>query len=255
MKVRYVVFILFFSIHFHAFSWGKTGHRVVGQIAYEHLTNKARKNIQSILGNEKIGMVGNYMDFIKSNKTMAYMTPWHYCTVPDGRQYEELVVPSEGDVVESIKRIVSELEAKEFTYESESENLKYLIHLVGDIHQPLHVGNGNDRGGNDIKVNFMYENSNLHRVWDSGMIDFQQLSYTEYVAWINHPKEELIAQWQHDDVLDWVKECIDLRSQVYDIPKDGRLSYGYIYKNIDTVNERLLKAGIRLAGILNELYG
>ncbi len=247
--------LLLFICSSVAFSWGKTGHRVVGQIAYNHLTNKAKKNIQKVLGDEQLGMVGNYMDFIRSRSDTKYMTPWHYCTVPDGKTYDEVGAPEQGDAVVAIERLIEELKTKNFTYESEIENLKYLVHIVADIHQPLHVGNGEDKGGNDIKVEFYWEDSNLHRVWDSGIIDKQQLSYMEYVRWIDIAKEDQITQWQTDGVRVWVKESYDYREQVYDFPESKKLNYRYVYDNIAAVNERLLQAGIRLAGILNEIYG
>lgn len=251
-----IIFCLFsISISCETFAWGKTGHRVVGQIAFEHLTPKAKKNIKKVLGNEQLGMIGNYMDFVRSDRNMGYMTPWHYCTVPEGKTYQEVGAPEQGDAVEAINLLIEELTSKDFTYESEIQNLKYLVHLVADIHQPLHVGNGNDKGGNDVKVNFMYEDSNLHRVWDSGLIDYQQLSYTEYVAWINHVSDEDKLSWQSAGILAWVQEAYELRSQVYDIPENGRLSYRYVFDNIATVNDRLLKSGLRLASILNEIYG
>lgn len=256
MKKTLALLLFTFACYSVAFSWGKTGHRIVGQIAYEHLSNKAKKNIQTILGDEHLGMVGNYMDFIRSDSTNDYMTPWHYCTIPDGKTYEEAGVPEEGDAIQSIKRLIKELKAKQFTYESEIENLKYLVHIVADIHQPLHVGNGEDFGGNDVRVDFMWDKSyNLHRVWDSGLIDHQELSYTEYTKWIDHATEEEIYNWQCDDIMVWVGEAVAYRQQVYDIPENGKLRYEYNYKNIAIVNERLLKAGIRLAGILNEIYG
>ena len=239
-----------------AFSWGKTGHRIVGQIAYEHLSSKAKKNIQAVLGDEQLGMVGNYMDFIRSDSSNDFMTYWHYCTVPDGKTYEEAGTPEEGDAIQSINRLIKELKSKKFTYESEIENLKYLVHIVADIHQPLHVGNGQDMGGNDVRVDFMWDKSyNLHRVWDSGLIDHQELSYTEYVKWIDVATDAQIQQWQNEDIMVWVDEAIGYRPQVYDIPESGKLRYEYNYKTISIVNERLLKAGIRLAGILNEIYG
>ena len=255
MKKLSTLLLLTLVTYSAAFSWGKTGHRVVGQIAYDHLTVEARKNIKAILGDEHLGMVGNYMDFIRADSTNDYMTAWHYCTIPDGKTYEEAGIPEEGDAIQTINRLVMELESKKFTYESEIENLKYLVHLVGDIHQPLHVGNGEDYGGNNVKVNFMWERYNLHRVWDSGLIDHQQLSYTEYVQWIDHATDQQISKWQQEDIMVWVDEALSYRAGIYDIPEDGKLGYDYNYKHIGTVNERLLKAGIRLAGILNEIYG
>ena len=256
MKKFLTLLLLTLVTYTAAFSWGKTGHRVVGQIAFEHLTPKAKKNIEDILGDEQLGLVGNYMDFIRAESTKNYMSPWHYCTIPDGKTYEEAGVPKEGDIIQTIQRLIKELGAKKFTYESEIQNLKYLVHLIGDIHQPLHVGNGEDMGGNEVRVDFMWDKSyNLHRVWDSGLIDHQQLSYTEYVRWIDVATDAQIDKWQSESIMTWVDEALFYRKGIYDIPEDGKLRYDYNYTHIATVNERLLKAGIRLAGILNEIYG
>lgn len=239
----------------NGYTWGKIGHRVVGQIAYEHLTKKAKKNIQTVLIKEQLGMIGNYMDFIRSNPKYDHMAPWHYCTIPDGQTYADITVPEEGDVVQTINRLKTELKSKQFTDEDELFALKCLVHLVADIHQPLHVGKPGDRGANDVKVRFMWDRSNLHRVWDSGIVDHQQLSYTEYTNWINNPSEEDVVKWQSEGIDVWIKEAMDLRPQVYKIPADSNLTWRYNYDNISTVNDRLLKAGVRLAGILNEIYG
>jgi len=237
------------------FAWGQNGHRIVGNVAYQHLTPKAKKNIQAVLKHEHLNMIGTYMDFIRADKSKDFMSPWHYCTIPDGKTYEEAGTPDKGDVVSAIERIVSELKSKDFTYETELENLKYLVHLMGDIHQPLHVGNGEDKGGNDVKVDFMWEKSNLHRVWDSGLIDHQQLSFSEYTRWINHTSKDDVEKWQSEGVMVWLDEAVSYREAIYDIPENGKLSWDYNYTHIATVNERLLKAGVRLAGILNEIYG
>ena len=117
------------------------------------------------------------------------------------------------------------------------------------------MGNGEDQGGNDVKVEFMWERSNLHRVWDSGIIDHQQLSYTEYVQWIDHASEAEIQKWQSEGIMVWVDEALSYREDIYDIPDNKKLGWNYNYAHVGTVNERLLKAGIRLAGILNEIYG
>jgi hypothetical protein len=255
MKKLILLFVLLPLVSSISFGWGKTGHRVVGQIAYNHMSKKAIKNMQQILGDEQLGMVGNYMDFIRSDRTYDHMTPWHYCTVPDGKDYADTTVPENGDAVQAISRLMLELQSKEFTYGTELENLKYLVHLIGDIHQPLHVGNGEDSGGNGVKVEFLWEKSNLHRVWDSGLIDHQQLSYSEYVSWIDNASEVNIEQWQADNLMVWVGESKSYREQIYSIPENKKIGWRYNFDNIETVNKRLLKAGIRLAGILNEIYG
>ncbi len=238
-----------------AMGWGQTGHRVIGQVAEDYLSRKAKKNIIKILGHEDMAMASNYMDEIRSDKHYKFLDPWHYCTIPDGKSYEEAGIPEEGDIVTGIKQLISELESKEFTLGDEKFTLKLLIHLIGDIHQPLHVGNGKDRGGNDISVEYFWGNSNLHRVWDTGIIDQQKYSYTEYTRWINHIPKDQIRKWQSSDVLDWAYESMSFRSRVYKLPDNNKINYRYNYENIEIVNHRLVQAGIRLAGVLNELYG
>ena len=247
-----IVLALFISLPKWGLSWGQIGHRVVGQIAMNHMSKKANKNVLAVLGNEDVAMVANWMDFIKSEEDKKFMSPWHYCTIEDGQKYGH--APEEGDVYEAINKFTEELKTKKFSVD-EAYALKVLIHLVGDVHQPLHVGNGKDRGANDVKVKFFWDKSNLHRVWDSGMIDKQQLSYTEYTKWIDVASQDQITMWQSDTVMKWMEESVSYRKSIYTLPDDKNLSYNYVHDHIGQVNKRLLKAGIRLAGILNEIYG
>ena len=252
---RYFAVLLLLIYVFQAYSWGQTGHRVVGLIAEKHLTKRAKKNLMKVLNNETLAEVSNYMDFIKSDNSYRHMSPWHYATIPDGQSYEEAGTPEQGDVIQTIQRLTAELKTKKFADEDELFALKCLVHLVGDIHQPLHVGNGQDKGGNDVKLEYFRKSSNLHRVWDSGMIDATQYSYTEYAEWINHATQKQINQWQKDGILVWADESVSYRDKIYDLSESMKLSYRYNYEHIATVNQRLLQAGIRLAGILNEIYG
>lgn len=249
------IFIIIYSIALsaNAFGWGQTGHRVVGQIAENHLSKKVKKQIDQILDGQTIAMVSNFMDEIKSEPKYDSLSPWHYCTIPDGEAYKG--APEEGDVIKAITTYISILKAGNLAMAEEAFVLKCLIHLVGDIHQPLHVGNGTDKGGNDVRVTYFWQSSNLHRVWDSGIIDGKSLSYTEYVAWIDHATKPQIDQWQKDGVMVWAQESMSYRPQVYNLTEDKKINYRYDYDNIATVNLRLLQAGIRLAGILEEIYG
>ena len=247
-----LVLAILISVPKWGLSWGQTGHRVVGQVAMNHMSKKANKNVLAVLGNEDVAMVANWMDFIKSEKDKSFMSPWHYCTIEDGKPYDK--APEQGDVYEAINKFTKELKTKNFSVD-EAYALKVLIHLVGDVHQPMHVGNGMDRGANDVKVKFFWEKSNLHRVWDSGMIDKQQLSYTEYTKWVDVVTKDQITMWQSDDVMKWMEESVSYRESAYTLPEDKNLSYNYIHDHIQQVNERLLQAGIRLAGLLNEIYG
>ena len=235
--------------------WGKTGHRVVGEIADQYLSKKAKKNLKKVLGNESLAMASNYMDFIKSEPSYRHLNPWHYATIPDSLDYDEVGTPEEGDVIMAIQQLKQELINKEFSQGDERFTLRCLIHLVGDIHQPLHVGNGTDKGGNEVRVKYFGHSSNLHKVWDSQIIDGQQLSFTEYARSINFADKNLVKKLQNTSVVDWANESKTIRDQVYQLPENNNISYRYIYDNIQILNLRLLQAGIRLAGMLNQIYG
>jgi len=253
---KFFAIIILCVVSTEMFAWGAIGHRIVGLIAERHLTKKAKKNLNLILDNETLAEVGNYMDFIRSDNTYSHMTSWHYATIPDGQTYKEAGIPESGDVIQTINRLVSELSSKEFSDEDEAFALKCLVHLIGDIHQPLHVGNGTDKGGNDVKLEYFWNSSNLHRVWDSEIIDGQQYSYTEYVEWIDHASPSELEAWNSLEVLDWASESKTYRDQCYDtLPENMKLSYRYNFDNLELVNQRLLQAGLRLAGILNKIYG
>lgn len=235
--------------------WGQNGHRIVGDIAADYLNPRARKAVDRILGPTSMAIASTWMDKIKSDPAYDHTHDWHWVTIPEGMTYEETEKNPNGDLISRLRILIKELKNGNLTAKEEKEKLKMLIHLVGDIHQPLHVGTGKDRGGNDTKVEWFYEDSNLHRVWDSEMIDDTKLSYTEFSAAINHPTKKQVKQWQNSDVLDWAYEAMELRDQVYDLPKDHQIGYKYQYKTRDILDRQLLKGGIRLAGVLNEIYG
>ncbi len=255
-------FIILFSVlllipngHTNEAMWGQNGHRIVGDIAANYLTPEAREAVDSILGPTSMAIASTWMDRIKSDPAYDHTHDWHWVTIPNNKTYAETEKNPNGDLINSLRTIIHELKSQSLSAEEETKKLKMLIHLMGDIHQPLHVGNGKDRGGNETKVEWFYDESNLHRVWDTEMIDDTKLSYTEFSTAINHPTEEQINKWQDSKVIDWARESKQLRDQVYDLPEDHQIGYEYQYKNRDLLDRRLLKAGVRLAGVLNEIYG
>jgi hypothetical protein len=235
-------------------AWGVTGHRATGLIAEQYLNAKAKKRIRQILEQESLAMVSTWMDEIRSDSTYNYTTDWHWTTIPDGGRYEDVESNPDGKVIMMIEKFIKELKSGKLTVKQQSEYLKMLVHMVGDIHQPLHVGKPGDRGGNNVKVKWAGDDSNLHRVWDSDMIDDTKLSYTELAASLGKPNAETVKKWQRTSVREWAKESMALRPQVYDIGK-GNLGYRYSYVNMPSVRERILKAGVRIAGLLNQIYG
>ena len=251
-KLIIAYFLILFSIN--TFAWGPTGHRVTGWIADKHLSKKARKELHRILGGQSLAIASTWMDEIRSDSTYNYTHDWHWVTIPDGKTYQETEKNPKGDIIETLERLIAALKSKKLNAKDETEHLKMLIHLIGDIHQPLHVGTGNDRGGNDVKVRWFRSESNLHRVWDSDMIDDTKLSYTELAESLTKPDQAKILSWQKSSVRDWAKESMSHLDQVYRYG-NGKLGYKYAYENFHIVRYRLLQAGIRLAGVLNEIYG
>lgn len=251
-----IVLIVIAPLFFYetVFGWGPTGHRVTGQVADKYLSKKARARIEKILGQQSLAMASTWMDEVRSDSLYDFMEDWHWVTVPEGSTYEQAVKNPNGDIIETIERMVQALKSKTLSTEKEAEYLKILIHLVGDIHMPLHVGSKDDRGGNDVKVTWFRTDSNLHRVWDSDMIDDAKLSYTEFASSFEELSAEQVRVLQKTSVLDWANESQAYHKIVYAIG-NGKLGYAYSYRNFHIVRKRLHQAGIRLAGLLNEIYG
>lgn len=234
--------------------WGQSGHRATGYIAAVHLTEAASNEVHRVLNGDSMAEASTWMDEVRSDPNFRFMSPWHYCTIPEGMTYEEAGTPDNGDILWAIDKMVTELKSGELSEEQEAINLKVLIHLVGDLHQPLHVGNGTDRGGNDVRVQWFGDGSNLHRVWDSEMIDSRQHDGRELADFSDDQlTEELIEEWQSTNWLDWAYESQALLPQVYDFEGD-RMGYEYMFHNFETVELRILQAGVRLAGLINEIY-
>jgi len=242
-------------------AWGTEGHRVCGQIAESYLTPKARAAVQAILGDESIALASNWADFIKSDPNFSYLSSWHYIDFDKAYTYPEmqdfLSHDTNVDAYTKLQFMIGELKKKDLSKENKLLYLRMVIHIIEDVHQPLHTGHTSDKGGNDIKVTWQNNPTNLHSVWDSEIINFQQLSYTEYAAAINHTTPAQRDELQKAPISQWLYESNQLAEKIYaDVPANGILrNYDYNFKYIGTTNQQLLKAGVRLAGILNQLFG
>jgi hypothetical protein len=251
---KIIILLLFTVCYAHVNAWGPTGHRVTGWIADKYLNKKARKEIERVLGGQSLAMASTWMDEIRSDSAYDYTADWHWVTLQDGQTYEQSEKNPKGDIIQALEKIITELKSKTLTPEEETRRVKMLIHLIGDIHQPLHVGGGSDRGGNDVRISWFRNESNLHRVWDSEMIDDTRLSYSELGQSLDKPTPAQLTGWQNSSVKDWAYESMAYRKQVYDYG-NGKLGYQYSYKYFHIVRYRLLQAGIRVASVLNEIYG
>ncbi len=235
--------------------WSKTGHRVTGEIAQRHLTRKARKAVNKLLKGQSLAEVSNYADDIKSDPDYRAFGPWHYVNLPSGKAYTDVEPNPSGDVVMAIQHCISVLKDEASSESDRIFYLKMLVHFVGDLHQPLHVGRAEDRGGNDIQIRWFDTGSNLHRLWDSNMIDHYRMSYTELANKLPDRSKKEIKAIQAGDVYQWVAETGELANIVYDSAEIGEeLGYAYIYKHWYIVEQQLLRGGLRLAAVLNDIY-
>jgi len=241
-------------------AWGTEGHRICGQIAESYLTPKARAAVHAILGHESIAIASNWADFIKSDPNYSFMSPWHYIDLNKKYTYPELVdflkQDTNVDAYTKMHYLIARLKTPHLSSPEKLLDLRMLIHIAEDVHQPMHVAHADDKGGNDFKVSWFGKPTNLHSVWDSELIDYQQLSYTEYATAINHPSAAEIAEWQKAPISQWLYESNQIAEVLYtDIQPNDNLTYKYNFSHIDTLNRQLLKAGVQLAGLLNQIFG
>jgi hypothetical protein len=239
-----------------ASAWGQTGHRAIAELATHFLTKKAKKKINRILAEQDLALSSTWMDDIRSDSTYDYTRDWHWVTIPDSLSYEQSEKNPNGDIVFALNKLLAALQTDTLSPKQEREYLKMVIHLIGDLHQPLHVGRGDDRGGNNVKVKWMGKNSNLHRVWDSEIINSQQLSYSELsAALLRQTAYQPLAEWRLGSPNTWANEAKQYRSQIYDIGDAEKMGYEYMYQNWGLMQVQLMKAAIRLAHTLNQIYG
>jgi hypothetical protein len=276
------------SVH----AWGPTGHRVVAEIAQRHLTPMAQARVSRLLGGRTLADVANWPDELRSDPRFDKYKPLHFATVPDGvASYRDAKKAPCGDLVVAIdvltaflrtgsREALSSVKAlsdksdgtaagtcnpRETDPISPDTALRFLVHLMGDLHQPLHVG-GIDQGGNAVSVNWMDRwKTNLHSTWDDEMVDFERFDYTEYARFLDRASEADAARWLTGDTISYADEAIAMRAKLYMFPDDSgaipagsapvhKISYKYIGAQRDLMREQLLKGGLRLAGVLNAIF-
>lgn len=253
-----------------ALAWGPTGHRATAKIAEDNVSGSTRAHIRQILGNESLDEGSTWPDEQRSNPAPFWQQtagPFHYVTLRAGQSIEQLQHPAEGDAATALERFSAVLRDPAASREDKALALRFIVHIVSDLHNPLHVGNGTDRGGNDFVVKWFdqVQPTNLHWVWDEGMILRQQLSFTEYAERLERrtTPERVIAWWDARPAT-WMAESAALRDRIY--PATSReagmgtaarpalLSWNYNYSWNGVVEQRLQQAGIRVAAYLDAVF-
>ncbi|MFY0629138.1 MAG: S1/P1 nuclease [Flavobacteriaceae bacterium] len=280
----FIAACVFIVSSYALFTWGQNGHRIVAQICYNNLDNNAKEKVNEILGNEHLAQIATWPDFIRSEKNWDFTKPWHFITIDPDKNVQQVIDeaakdPGVNNVYEAIELMTSILKddqdaikllqdsvnvhkAKLLNNSIKATALAFLVHFIGDVHQPMHVGKNNDFGGNKISVLFFSEKTNLHTVWDTGIIEKEGLSFTDFSGFIEMHTAPNKKKWEKAKMIDWVKESVEYREKIYNTLYDNTdrstglpdMSYNYQHDFLEVVENRLGAAGYRAAKILNTLF-
>jgi len=257
MKKYLTIFALFLT-SITLISWGFKGHKTVASIADRHLTPEAKAVVKDLLGNESIQDVSTWADEVRSQAEYKNTGNWHFINLPLGLSRGQLKDSVENLTVENLFQayndMIAQIKDPNLSKAKKAVALKFIIHLIGDAHQPMHISRAEDKGGNTIQVQFMGKGTNLHTLWDSKLIDYQNLTI-EQMAENDSVSRRQIRKWQRAKPLQWIYESYQISSQIYaSTPSGSILGEDYYKANIGIANQRMEMAGIRLAGVLNKLF-
>ena len=261
MKKSHLLLLSTFVLVIFLLSWGATGHRTVGKIAEDHLTPKALAGVHDLLGTESLADVSTWADEVRPKAEYKQTGSWHYINLPLGLSYDEFKSRVENmlesNVYSAVVKQLQLLTDSTVSRDRKVEALKFLVHFVGDLHQPMHVSRAEDKGGNTIQLNFEDQGTNLHAIWDSKLIDHSGMDYQQLAAKYDHPSAAQVRQWQNDPVIKWMWESYEITSQLYaevDTMKSRSIGQAYYDEHWAQVTQRLEQGGVRLAGLLNVVF-
>ena len=253
-KMIFCCFLLMQISFGHEMEWSKTGHRTIGEVAQQHLSGKAKKALKKLLNGQSLASVSNFGDEIKADRSFSKFGPWHYVNYPMDKKYTDGEPSADGDLVIGIEKCMAVVRDRNSSGEDKVFYLKMLVHLVGDLHQPMHAGRLEDKGGNTIQLRWFGRGTNLHKLWDTNMIDDYGMGYTELAKNLPRLSKDEIKAIQKGDIYDWVEESHNLANVLYGSVEVGEeLGYAYSYKYWTMVEQQLQRGGLRLAKVLNDL--
>ncbi len=251
-----ITFLAALLVATECMAWGQKGHDTTCAIAEKHLTRKARRHISKLLEGKSIVYWANWLDNASNTPEYAYSKTWHYKNIDAGQTYDDVPPFEKGDIITALTEQISKLKSGELTEEEERLALKMVIHLMGDLHQPMHMGHKTDLGGNRVQVTFFKQPANLHSVWDTNLVESaHKWSTSEWVEQIDRSDKKTRKAMEQGTLDDWAKETFALATQIYEnTPEGTAISYDYVAKAAPITEQQLEKGGIRLAKILNEIY-
>ena len=249
-----LIITFFISLPVSSFAWGKIGHGIVAEIAFALIDSTTKQNVIRFLGTTTIQGASTWMDEVRSDHKFDYMKTWHYVNIEKGNQY---VTVKEPNVINALNNAIDQLGHKDQLTDVEIKtNLMVIFHLTGDMHQPLHVGYGTDKGGNDIQVKYLGHPNNLHRVWDTEIIEGEGITANQCLLHYKDFDKDELAALREINIEKWIYQPRSLLSKVYNFKQeDNSIDQIYIDRNKQIIEQQLLVAGIRLAAILKKVAG
>ncbi|MBD0327548.1 MAG: S1/P1 nuclease [Pyrinomonadaceae bacterium] len=240
-----------------AFAWGTHGHRIVALVAANYLSAVAQDEVTRLLRDEELVDISTWADDIRPNRPET--APWHFVDIPLADNNFNPATECQNDdcviaQLEKFRKVINDANAAR---RERREALQFIVHFMGDIHQPLHDADNNDRGGNNFKVTFFGRPTNLHHVWDSDMIANSGLNDSDYAAALVEEFSGLGTSGQQAMIvgspLQWALEAHVLaRDNAYRVASNRRIGKSYYDRNILIVDGQLLRGGVRLAKFLND---
>ena len=260
MKKRLLPLFLLAALPLRLWAWGAEGHRAVGNIAERYLTDNARKNLTAILGSQSLTLISTLPDEMRYLPQFKETAPWHYVNTAAGLGHDQYVAAVKSQTApNAYTALLAQLAIAKDPRKSPDERkqaLYFVVHLVGDIHQPMHTGHAEDKGGNDIKMTYRGKDTNLHSLWDSGLIDYLGLTYTEMGQQYSVLPDQQRKQWQATtDPGEWLWESYQESGRLYDeAAQNPNPDYTYFPAHADLLKRRIQQGGVRLAALLNEAF-
>jgi hypothetical protein len=255
MKNKFLLLIatvLLLASPIHSFAWGKKGHELVAEVAFHYLDESTKAKVQGYLKNMSIEDAANWMDEMRGNDYYTYMRTWHYLDVEKGERY--IPAATDRNIIIILNSAILELQHRDNIKKKQIKNdLLLLFHLMGDLHQPLHVGYPGDKGGNTINVTLVKANTNLHSAWDTGIIEQKNITLDDCLKQYDNFSPDEIANIKQLKVLQWMDQSRSLLDTVYNF-KDDLLDQNYVDSSSIIIEKQILKAGLRLASVLSEAF-
>ena len=234
-----------------ALAWGKTGHNLVAEIAFQLLDEPTKKIVQEYLGKMSIEEASTWMDESKGNSYYNYMRSWHYLDIDKGLNYTP---SSERNILTVLHSAILDLRKYQTLDKKEvKRDLLLIFHLIGDLHQPLHTGYSIDKGGNTIEISSPVLSGNLHSVWDTQILEYKNVQLDTCMNLYKTMEASAVADFRKINELKWMYQSRSYLDKVYGF-ENNFLDKNYIDNNITIIKKQLVVAGIRLAAILDESF-